>query len=178
MIPRVAVAGLLATGACLRRCTDECWRAGAPVTPRTILAEVGAYLAQERRATHDLHETVPTGRSTEGWRAHVKATHYKLQLHSSNAFLITPSLSASMYLLALRLYKRQYELAARLIPSVLSDVPFVGEESWVKGLFDGITDDPNPNAVALRLRIALQVIRLIAFSFSRSSFINQFFKIF
>ena len=95
-------------------------------------------------------------RSHAGWRSHVKATHYKLQLHSSGAFLITPSLSAAMYLLAIRLFKRQYELAARLIPSVLSDVPFVGEESWVKALFGGLSDDPHPDAIALRLRIALQ----------------------
>ena len=95
-------------------------------------------------------------RGVDSWRQHVKAAHYKLQMHASGAFLITPSLSAAMYLLAVRIFKRQYELAARLIPSVLSDVPFVGEESWVKGLFGGLSDDPHPDACALRLRIALQ----------------------
>ena len=95
-------------------------------------------------------------RSMKGWRAHVKATHYKLQLHPSGAFLLTSSLSSAMYLLAIRLLKREYTLAARLIPSVLSDVPFVNDEIWVKTLFGQITDDPHPDAIALRLRIGLQ----------------------
>ena len=95
-------------------------------------------------------------RSSEGWREHVKVTHHKLQLHASGAFLTTPSLSAAMYLLALRLFKREYSLAAALLPSVLSDVPFVGEETYVKYLFAGIADDPHPDAIAMRLRIALQ----------------------
>ena len=95
-------------------------------------------------------------RSNSGWRNHVKTTHYKLQLHTSGAFVITPSLGAAMYLLAMRLYKREYALAARLIPSVLSDVPFVGEEGWLKSLLAGIADDPHPDAIAMRLRITLQ----------------------
>jgi hypothetical protein len=61
-----------------------------------------------------------------------------------------------MYLLAVRILKREYTLAARLIPSILSDVPFVGEETWVKSLFSEVSDDPHPDAVALRLRIGLQ----------------------
>ena len=97
-----------------------------------------------------------TDRTAEGWRKHVKATHYKLQLHPSGAFLLTSSLSSAMYLLAVRLLKREYTLAVRLIPSVLSDVPFVGEEVWVKTLFDEVTDDPHPDAIAMRLRIGLQ----------------------
>lgn len=61
-----------------------------------------------------------------------------------------------MYLLAVRMLKREYTLAARLIPSILSDVPFRDEETWVKNLFGEVSDDPHPDAIALRLRIGLQ----------------------
>ena len=70
-------------------------------------------------------------RSNHGWRKIVKATHHKLQLHTSGAFLMTPSLSAALYLLAVRLFKREYVLASRLLSSVLSDVPFIGDETYV-----------------------------------------------
>eukprot|EP00966_Prymnesium_polylepis_P210597 4876425-Prymnesium_polylepis.1 len=95
-------------------------------------------------------------RSHEGWRAFVKATHHKLQLHASGSFLMTQSLSAAMYLLAVRLFKREYALAARLLSSVLSDVPFVNEETWIKHLYARMADDPHPDAIAMRLRLALQ----------------------
>ena len=95
-------------------------------------------------------------RSYDGWRKHVKATHHKLQLHASGSFLMTQSLSAAMYLLAVRLFKREYALAARLLSSVLSDVPFVNEESWIKSLYARLADDPHPDAIAMRLRLALQ----------------------
>ena len=95
-------------------------------------------------------------RSHDGWRKHVKATHHKLQLHASGSFLMTQSLSAAMYVLAVRLFKREYALAARLLSSVLSDVPFVNEESWIKNLYARMQDDPHPDAIAMRLRLALQ----------------------
>ena len=95
-------------------------------------------------------------RSHDGWRRFVKATHHKLQLHASGSFLMTQSLSAAMYLLAVRLFKREYALAARLLSSVLSDVPFVSEEKWIKNMYAGVADDPHPDAIAMRLRLALQ----------------------
>ena len=52
--------------------------------------------------------------------------------------------------------QREYILASRLLSSVLSDVPFVGDETYVKLLFRGMEDDPHPDAIAMRLRIALQ----------------------
>jgi hypothetical protein len=109
---------------------------------------IGLHLAAELRHKPTLHPSVPDEHRAR-LRSLVKGLALPRQGHALQA-------AAAMYLLALRLFKRQYELAARLIPSVLSDVPFVGEESWVKGLFDGISDDPHPDGIALRLRIALQ----------------------
>jgi len=77
------------------------------------------------------------------------------KLHPSGAFLETPTLASSLYLLLLRLLHRDYELVTRVMAACATDVPFSRDEEWIFSMFAAASDDRHPDAVATRLRLRL-----------------------
>ncbi len=93
-------------------------------------------------------------------RSLLKRNTTKFQLHIGETFLHSPDTFSSMYLTLLHLVKLDYLSAARAVRSCVTDGNLSDEMKWVLRLIGWTQLEPagnlNPNAVALRLRIALQ----------------------
>lgn len=93
-------------------------------------------------------------------RSLLKRPTTKFQVHIGGTFLHSPDIFSSMYLTLLYLIKLDYLSASRTIRSCVTDDELSDEMKWVLRLIQRTQLDPsgdfNPNAVALRLRIALQ----------------------
>ena len=93
-------------------------------------------------------------------RSLLKRPTTKFQVHIGGTFLHSPDIFSSMYLTLLYLIKFDYLSASRTIRSCVTDDELSDEMKWALRLIQRTQLDPsgdfNPNAVALRLRIALQ----------------------
>jgi hypothetical protein len=93
-------------------------------------------------------------------RSLLKRPTTKFQVHIGGTFLHSPDIFSSMYLTLLYLIKLDYLSAARTVRSCVTDDELSDEMKWVLRLIQRTQLEPsgdlNPNAVALRLRIALQ----------------------
>lgn len=76
-------------------------------------------------------------------------------VHVSMSFLLPRGLASALYLLLLRLLKRDYHQAARLCDSVASDVALSPDEYSIFRALGETTDDRHPDAHAVRLKISL-----------------------
>eukprot|EP00467_Chlorarachnion_reptans_P010822 CAMPEP_0114525784 /NCGR_PEP_ID=MMETSP0109-20121206/22631_1 /TAXON_ID=29199 /ORGANISM="Chlorarachnion reptans, Strain CCCM449" /LENGTH=5518 /DNA_ID=CAMNT_0001707433 /DNA_START=63 /DNA_END=16619 /DNA_ORIENTATION=+ len=88
------------------------------------------------------------------WAEQVKTRYYVYPIHLSGTFVLSQSLSASLYLLILRLMARDYIAASKLISTCATDTAFSDEEKWIVSLVEGTEEDSHPNAHACRLRLA------------------------
>lgn len=89
------------------------------------------------------------------WSDNVKTRYYVYPLHVSGAFVTTPSLSSSLYLVLLRLLAREYILVSRLLTSCHTDQPLSKEERYILSLIAESYDDAHPNAHACRLQLTI-----------------------
>ena len=96
-------------------------------------------------------------RDSEGWKGVMASARcYLYPVHSSRAFLQTPSLDSALYLLLLRFLARDYEGAARLCDACAVDVAFSPQQRWIFGMLEH-PDDAHPDARALRVRLLLSL---------------------
>jgi hypothetical protein len=91
------------------------------------------------------------------WLKSLDQKHYLFPIHLSSAFLFTPSLSAALYLLNLKILARRYDQIFALIDSCVTDTPLTPEEAF---LFEQLRyfsneQDANPNSHAVRLKLSL-----------------------
>jgi hypothetical protein len=98
------------------------------------------------------------GQRWRNFRKHSRlSTYFLYKVHPSGSYLQTKSLSEALYLLTIYLYKREYALAASVMPSVFTDVRFNSEERYLKeglGMMgDSKAHNFHPDAIALRLQI-------------------------
>eukprot|EP00939_MAST-03C_sp_MAST-3C-sp1_P001539 g1539.t1 len=92
---------------------------------------------------------------SRNWHKNVHSRQYMYPIHLSGSFCVTKSLASALYLVAMRLFDRQYESAARLIGTCFTDTALSEEETWAMGLVAGTKEDHHPDAHACRLRLAL-----------------------
>lgn len=99
------------------------------------------------------------------WYSNVKTRFYLYPIHLSEVFLKTETLSSSLYLLVSLFLRKDYNGVARILSSCSTDTPLSREEEWILQMIrltvvpgPGIVVDSHPNAVALRLKLALLVI--------------------
>eukprot|EP01127_Copromyxa_protea_P015833 TRINITY_DN4616_c0_g1_i6.p1 TRINITY_DN4616_c0_g1~~TRINITY_DN4616_c0_g1_i6.p1 ORF type:complete len:2171 (-),score=323.68 TRINITY_DN4616_c0_g1_i6:5955-12314(-) len=106
-----------------------------------------------------------TSLRTSDWFENVKTRFYLYPIHLSEVFLKTETLSSSLYLVLVSLMRRDYEGVAKMLGSCSTDTPLSKEELWILGMVrhtiipgPGVVIDTHPNAVAIRLKLALLVI--------------------
>ena len=97
-------------------------------------------------------------RGDVAWMEVMQRRYYLYPIHTSKTFLDTTSLAARLYLILLKLLRRDYIGAVKLSKVVAMDVLFTTEEKWVFGLIQNRTEgDQHPDAHACRLRLLLAV---------------------
>lgn len=94
-------------------------------------------------------------RGDAGWLAFTQSRSYFLEVSVSESFLKLPSVSAALYYLNCLLRAREYELAARLMPSINTDKALSWEESYWLSQLKGLASDVTPDMLAVRLKLAL-----------------------
>ena len=114
-------------------------------------------------------------RSDKDWLSHVRTGYYLYPIHPSGSFMVMGSFAGALYMVLLRLLRRDYEglisfllfllfyhsyffhftEASTLLSTCSSDGPFTKEEQWIISQFKATETDAHPNAHALRLRIAV-----------------------
>ena len=101
---------------------------------------------------------------SRSWFQNVKTRFGVYPIHISGAFTLTPSLSSAFYLVLLRLFAREYDLAARLITTCSTDTAFNEEEKafsllcfhclrsdcvlsdqWIMSMVKNTVDDSHPD---------------------------------
>eukprot|EP00457_Paulinella_chromatophora_P000008 gb/GEZN01000008.1/.p1 GENE.gb/GEZN01000008.1/~~gb/GEZN01000008.1/.p1 ORF type:complete len:5332 (+),score=895.35 gb/GEZN01000008.1/:82-16077(+) len=93
---------------------------------------------------------------SSAWSNAVKSPTYVYTVHRSAAFLLAPSLAASLYLVTLALYAGEYEQCSRLITDCQNDTKFSTEEAYIsKMAANTFAVDRHPDACACRVRLAL-----------------------
>eukprot|EP00968_Pinguiococcus_pyrenoidosus_P004845 scaffold311_cov221-Pinguiococcus_pyrenoidosus.AAC.1 len=117
-----------------------------------LLPNYGLQRVQIR--TCPLNGEIVLRRDSESWLSHVQTTHYVYRAHVSAAYLTSPGLSASLYLVVLRLFQREYVEACKILATCFTDTALTEEETWVLSQVNNISDS-HPNAVATRLKLAL-----------------------
>ncbi len=81
---------------------------------------------------------------------------YLYPVHVSRTFLLSPTLSSSLYLVLLRVLSRQYAEAFRLIAACQADLRFSDEEAYVAcEQFEALNNDSHPDCVACKLKLSL-----------------------
>lgn len=96
-------------------------------------------------------------RASLGWQQNMEVRYYVLPIHTSKTFLSPPTLSASLYLILLKLLHRDYAAAFRQIEACSVDTPFTSEEGWVWVQLERTLTDSHPDAHACRLKLTLAV---------------------
>eukprot|EP00808_Paulinella_micropora_P012642 g44173.t1 len=92
------------------------------------------------------------------WLRSVKAPTYVYTVHRSAAFLLAPSLSASLYLVSLALYAGEYEQCSRIVTDCQNDTTFSMEQAYMsKMAANTFSVDRHPDACACRVRLALVI---------------------
>ncbi|CAI5722768.1 unnamed protein product [Hyaloperonospora brassicae] len=114
---------------------------------------------------HDLHRPAIRGhpfssvlvsdRGSVEWQQVMKTRFYNYPVHSSNTFVLPPSLSSTLYLILLSLLTRKYATATELIMACNVDVKFTDEEKHVFDQLSKTLDDRHPDACACRIRLSL-----------------------
>uniref|UniRef100_A0A6S8D826 ubiquitinyl hydrolase 1 n=1 Tax=Aureoumbra lagunensis TaxID=44058 RepID=A0A6S8D826_9STRA len=94
--------------------------------------------------------------TTRGGTLEFPSTRFFLySIHVSLAFVLPRGLASALYLLLLRLLKRDYSAAFRLCDSVASDVSLSPDELAIFYALAEANDDRAPDAHAVRLKISL-----------------------
>jgi len=96
-------------------------------------------------------------RASLGWQQSMEQRYYLYPIHTSWTFLNPPTLSATLYLILLRVLHRNYASAFERIESCSVDVPFTNEEQWIWSQFERTMEDFHPDAHACRLKLCLAV---------------------
>ena len=97
-------------------------------------------------------------RGSVTWMEVMQRRYYLYPIHTSKVFLDTTSLASRLYLILLKLLRRDYVGAVKLVNVVAIDVLFTAEEQWVFGLIQSRTaNDLHPDAHAVRLKLLLAV---------------------
>ena len=97
-------------------------------------------------------------RNSVTWMEVMQRRYYLYPIHTSKTFLETTSLASRLYLILLKLLKRDYIGAIKLVNVVAIDVMFTAEEQWVFGLIQTRTkDDLHPDAHAVRCKLLLAI---------------------
>lgn len=81
--------------------------------------------------------------------------HYAYPIHPSGSFLESRTLAASLYLLAVRFFSREYASAFTLAEACVSDEPLSPEEAQLWALLDHVAQDDHPDAIAVQLKLSL-----------------------
>jgi hypothetical protein len=101
-------------------------------------------------------------RSSLQWQESVPSPFYLYNVHASGAFVVAPSLGASLYLAALCCMHRMYEVALRTLESCYVDIDFTVEEAYMCALMQRTLDrnapDLHPDAHAVRIKLAHAVM--------------------
>ncbi|CUG89319.1 zinc finger protein, putative [Bodo saltans] len=101
-------------------------------------------------------------RSSLQWQESVPSPFYLYNVHASGAFVVAPSLGASLYLAALSCMHRMYEVALRTLESCYVDTDFTVEEAYMCALMQRSLDrnapDLHPDAHAVRIKLAHAVM--------------------
>lgn len=93
-------------------------------------------------------------RSSYTWRESVPSPYYLYTVHTSNAFLLPATLSASLYYAVMQCATQHYSGALRTLESCYTDSPFSPEEGYMFQLFERTVADAYPDAHAVRLKLA------------------------
>ncbi|KAF0690318.1 Aste57867_18249 [Aphanomyces stellatus] len=101
--------------------------------------------------------TIVPNRASAGWQHVMETRYYLYPVHTSHQFLLSPSLSATFYLILLHLMARQYTIAAQYIRTSHIDVEFTEEEAWIFNQVAKSLDDRHPDACACRVLLNLAV---------------------
>jgi hypothetical protein len=98
---------------------------------------------------------IVSDRRNEEWLANLDTVrHYLYPIHLSRTFVVSHTLSSTLYLMYMRFLDRQYERAFRLTDSCVTDTPLSGEEAQIWKLF-GESRDAHPDAQAFRLKLSI-----------------------
>ena len=84
--------------------------------------------------------------------------HYAYPVHACGVFLSSRTLASSLYLLAVRLLGRRYEMAFRLAESCITDATLSAEEAQLWELLALAGADTHPDAHAVRRNLALALL--------------------
>ena len=83
------------------------------------------------------------------------ARFFLYPVHVSRAFVLTRGLASALYLLLVRLLRREYAEAFRLCDAVASDTRLAPDELTAFRALRGANDDWAPDAHAVRLKLTL-----------------------
>ena len=97
-------------------------------------------------------------RGSLGWQQVMESRVYLYPVHTSKTFLLTRTLSSTLYLILLKFLNRDYESAFYLIEGCCIDTQFTAEDQWVFDQFEKTLDDLHPNAHACRLKLSVAVL--------------------
>jgi hypothetical protein len=100
---------------------------------------------------------VSSDRDSAGWLEVMDTRYFLFPVHSSQSFLIYPTLGSTLYLVLSKFLKRKYTEAMKMCKSCFVDVPFSMEEQWIFSQLGKVMDDYHPDAHAIRLRLSLMV---------------------
>ncbi len=96
-------------------------------------------------------------RLSSKWHGNLKSKYFIYQVHVSQTFLFTPTLSSALYLTLLRLMYRDYEEVMSMSSSIATDGEMDDEEKQILNLLETAADDAHPNAHACFNKIALNM---------------------
>ena len=122
--------------------------------PHCLVLENAAGELQILLPNHDVHRPSTAGvpfttdlvfdRGSMGWQHVMETRYYLYPVHRSKSFLVPRSLGATLYLLLLRLFARNYSEVFVSIDTCCVDTPFSAEELWVFQQFVRTCDDRHP----------------------------------
>ncbi|KDO28986.1 hypothetical protein SPRG_20090 [Saprolegnia parasitica CBS 223.65] len=154
-------------------CLDDMSKLSAPLRALATSMPDAVVLATSRDeyrflcANHDVYRPMVQGvpfstvvvpnRASAGWQQVMETRYYLYPVHASQTFVLTPSLSSTLYLILLALMNRQYKSAAQYIATCHVDVPFTDEEQWIFNQIEKTLQDRHPDACACRVRLALAI---------------------
>lgn len=90
-----------------------------------------------------------------GWLERATTRFFIYPVHVSGAMLVTSNSSELLYLIVMHLTCMEYQRCGQLMTSLSIDGKLSAEEQWFLKQVDETTSDEHPDAVGLRLRLAL-----------------------
>ncbi|CAK9107070.1 Calmodulin [Durusdinium trenchii] len=97
-------------------------------------------------------------RGSFAWLQTLDTRYFLYKIHTSMTFLISQELSASIYLVHLKLLQREYKQVFQLAPTCTVDVPFAPDEGFIWNQLEESLDDMHPDAHACRLKLSLAIM--------------------